>query len=182
MLDLRTLRLSLLGLAFAVALPAWAEAQGSSAQGGIRVRLPGDVVVSRCMMTVSAEDGTRLQSGSLSDTVTLPAGRYRLIDLQFNVRTGREEWSYSFRTEDYEPTRDAVPVQAGTATLLKPKVVIGVKGSSGGEDYSLSLVTAGPLGMKLSDATINEERPPAPRFSLVNAHGKVLDQGEFEYG
>lgn len=173
----------LAGVALVVLLNASASfGQEGDAKGGLRIRLPGDVSIVKVDATVLTQDGRTLRASAMGDTLTFSPGAYKLSDLTITARLDRKEWSFTFSAGYGETSSEAFPVQANMATLLRPKVTVEVDGSGSGRDYSINLTAIGPLGLKLSDASVGGERPDAAKFSLVAPNGAVVDSGEFEYG
>jgi hypothetical protein len=129
------------------------------------------------VLNVTSEDGR----------AALPEGEWNILSYTLDA-TGWEET---------EGTPQRTSASASSPTDAKPVTIVAdedaemtfgapfrtvVDARPSGDTVSLGLSILGAAGERCTSLTVNGTRPPAPKFTITNEQGEVVDTGDFEYG
>lgn len=131
------------------------------------------------VLTVTSEDGR----------AALPEGEWNILSYTLDATGWEETEGEPQRTSASasSPT-DAKPVtivadEDAEMTFGAPfRTVVDVQAASGATTVSLGLTILGSTGERCTSLYVNGARPPAPKFTITNEEGEVVDTGDFEYG
>ena len=140
----------------------------------------------RLSVKLRGTDGGEVMVSDATGAFEAPTGAYQIADFKLTVGEDGKEWSLACANYQLGDLRPPLEVSdGGTAHLaLAPRVDVGVYASADADsgEFRISLQAVGPDGMSVVDVLAGDEKPGAPKFSLVDDEGKVLESGEFEYG
>ncbi len=115
--------------------------------------------------------------------VSLPAGRYHMLDLDFEILDSEQvPWTlHCSRLPKSWANIEIVPNQTCTLEIGPPlQVVVYVRQQE--RDLVLTLNFKGKSGETYRQVLSNRGRSKPPSFTIINEHGEILKRGRFEYG
>ncbi|MBN1346455.1 MAG: hypothetical protein JXQ73_27450 [Phycisphaerae bacterium] len=148
---------------------------------------PGQVRVSAPGTTVSFSTGWWSSAQVSSEAVSVPSGRYTPSSVSLRMTKPNASQSDTWRLECRGPFGGlgGFQVRPGQLTVLQAGPPLTVKPVTNvrGRDVYVALLIVGQAGEVYTPPVYKNERSlPLPRLKIVDAAGRTLNQGSFEYG
>ncbi len=128
----------------------------------------------------SSEYGVVVIGGSKDQKICLPEGTWKVLSYSVEAGLSRTLLSATFAGKSPE----TIVKKGETATLAfgAPLRAVVTAQRGQGNKISLSLSIVGVGGERCTNLIIRGARPPKPQFVIKDKDGKVVHQGNFEYG
>jgi hypothetical protein len=128
----------------------------------------------------SQDYGVVAIGGSKNEKIALPEGTWKVLSYSIVGGSPKNLLAATFAGNSPETT-----VKKGETAKLPfgpPLRAVVTAGRGQGNNVSLSLSIVGAGGERCTNLLVNGNRPPKPQFVIKDKDGKVVHQGNFEYG